>query len=161
MTLRTLTFLVLPGTALVTSLLVPAWAGEALHSPILLNVSTITTCHVDANTLAFDLGTVDTPHQEASQTQVVRLTCDAPAKVTLLGTLKRSSQQESTAAGGEIPSLQGCENGGQGSCFDLKQAGHTFDVPAAGADVGIKVRYQAPDGVGTDTFTGQLTLTWP
>lgn len=43
----------------------------------------------------------------------------------------------------------------------MTQAGHTFDVPAAGADVGIKVVYRVPAELGVDTFTGLLTVTWP
>lgn len=135
-----------------------AWAGDNMASDILLTVSALPTCYVDTSTLTFDLGTVDTPQQETSQTQVVKLSCDAPAKVTLHGTLQRGSAAQ---ARGAVPSLSGCETAGQLQCFDLTQAGHTFDVPAAGADVGIKVVYQAPTGLGLDTFTGMLTVTWP
>ncbi|MGU5760165.1 hypothetical protein [Aeromonas hydrophila] len=101
---------------------------------------------------------MDTPQTVIAQTQRVKLTCDAPAKVTLQGNL----QQDRTAqAGGEIASLEGCENGGQGSCFDLTQAGHAFDVAATGTDIGIRVAYRVPAGLGKDTFTGQLTVSWP
>ncbi|XAG70588.1 hypothetical protein MRM75_06340 [bacterium 19CA06SA08-2] len=93
-----------------------------------------------------------------SQTKQVQITCDVPATVTLLGALQRESGSQ---AGGEIPSLQGCENGGQGSCFDISQKGHAFDVPAAGTNIGIRVAYRAPAGLGTDTFSGQLTVSWP
>lgn len=146
------------GGLITTSPIVPAWAGDNINSDIRLTVSALPKCNADTDRLTFDLGEVATSKQEIAQTLVVKLSCDAPAKVTLMGSLQRGGTAQ---AGGAVPSLFGCVTAGQQQCFDLTQAGHTFDVPAAGANVGIKVAYQAPTGLGTDTFTGQLTVTWP
>lgn len=146
------------GGLVFTSTITCALAGDRLTSDILLTVSALSNCSVDSAALAFDLGTVDTPQLAIVQTKVVKVSCDVPAKATLQGTLQRGNKAE---AGGDIPSLEGCENGGQGSCFDLTQTGHAFDVSTAGTDIGIRVAYRAPAGLGTDTFSGQLTVTWP
>lgn len=136
-----------------------AWAGDQFgRATVTLNITALPNCDIDSSALIFDLGSVDAQQQEQALTKLVKVTCDAPAKATLQGSLQRGSKAE---AGGEIPSLQGCENGGQGSCFDLTQAGHAFDVPAAGTDIGIRVAYRSPAGLGTDTFSGQLTVSWP
>lgn len=150
--------LMVGGGFITASSLMPAWARDTITNDIRLTVSAMPTCSADTSALTYDLGTVATSQQEIAQTQVVKLSCDAPAKVTLRGTLQRGSTAQ---AGGAIPSLSGCETVGQQQCFDLTQAGHTFDVPAAGADVGIKVAYLAPAGLGTDSFSGQLTVSWP
>ncbi|XAG70635.1 hypothetical protein MRM75_06640 [bacterium 19CA06SA08-2] len=145
--------------SIVQALAGPAWAGDQFGSAtVTLNITALPNCDIDSSALIFDLGSVDAQQQEQALTKLVKVTCDAPAKATLQGTLQRGSKAE---AGGEIPSLQGCENGGQGSCFDLTQAGHAFDVPAAGTDIGIRVAYRSPAGLGTDTFSGQLTVSWP
>lgn len=144
---------------IVLALAGPAWAGEQFGSAeVALNVTSLPNCDTDASALIFDLGTVDTPQQEPSQTQVIKLSCNAPGKVTLQGYLQRDRDAQ---AGGEIASLKGCENAGQGTCFDLIQTGHAFDVAATGTDIGIRVAYRVPDGLGKDTFTGQLTVSWP
>ncbi|ENC6658108.1 hypothetical protein ABKY47_002573 [Aeromonas hydrophila] len=152
-----MSLITLVGLVLLSSLL-PAWAGDNIASDIRLTVTALPKCNADTDRLTFDLGEVATSKREIAQTQVVNLRCDAKAKVTLMGSLQRGGTAQ---ARGAVPSLFGCETAGQQQCFDLTQAGHTFDVPAAGADVGIKVVYLAPTGLGTDTFTGQLTVTWP
>lgn len=155
---RNLIAIIVMGGLITTSPLMQAWAGDIMTNDIRITVSALPNCYADTTALTFDLGTVDTPQQEIAKTKVVKLSCDAPAKVTLRGTLQQGSAAQ---AGGAIPSLSGCETVGQQQCFDLTQAGHTFDVPAAGADVGIKVAYLAPAGLGTDSFSGQLTVSWP
>lgn len=155
---RTVIVLFVLGGLIAASPLMPAWAGDNITRDIRLTVSALPNCYADTNSLNFDMGTVDTPQQEIAKTKVIKLSCDAPAKVTLRGTLQRG---KSAQAEGAVPSLFGCEAAGQQQCFDLTQSGHTFDVPAAGADVGIKVAYLAPAGLGTDSFSGQLTLSWP
>lgn len=146
------------GGLITTSPIVPAWAGDNINSDIRLTVSALPTCYADTNALTFDLGTDDKPNRPVDQTKEVKLHCEVPSKVTLQGTLRRGDLAQ---AGGAVPSLSGCTMAGVRQCFDLTQAGHTFDVPAAGADVGILVSYQTPSGLGIDTFTGLLTVTWP
>lgn len=148
------------GGLIATAHLTMAMAGGNLNNEIRLDVSSAIACGADTNALKFELGTVDTPQQEIDQTQVVKLRCDAPTKVTLQGALGRGNAV-GAKTGGAVPSLFGCETVGQQQCFDMTQAGHTFDVPAAGADVGIKVVYRVPAELGVDTFTGLLTVTWP
>lgn len=146
--------------SIVQALAGPAWAGDQFGSAtVTLNITALPNCDIDSSALIFDLGSVDTQQQEQALTKLVKVTCDAPANATLQGTLHRDSGAQ---AGGEVPTLQGCENGEQGPCYDLTpDGGHAFTVPAAGTEIGIRVAYRSPAGLGTDTFSGQLTVSWP
>ena len=142
---------------LLVTVMGPPVGAATEDTRITVDGTSVVNCGLDSS-LSFDLGTVDVPQRVITKTQTMLVSCDVPVSVTLQGTLQRGNKAE---AGGDVPSLEGCVNGGQGRCFDLTQAGHGFDVSTAGTEIGIRVTYRAPAGLGTDTFSGQLTVSWP